>query len=170
MQIFTRFYLLLAGVVFFLFAPIMANADSIPTIIYSDQNGKKHTLDTSKNKLTAVHFWATWCKPCIKELPYANAAQKKFYGQGFKMIALSVDSSAEVDNVRKFYNEKNIDSLDLFFVADISIFQALRMRGLPTTIFVDSEGEIVLRVGGSVNWEDIKTQKFIEYQIARAGR
>lgn len=169
MQIFTRFCSLLA-IIFtltVLFAPISANSETItiPEITYSDADGKEHTLDTSKHKLTALHFWATWCNPCVRELPLANEAQKKYSRNGFNIVALSVDDTQNIAIVKKFYIDKQIDSLDLLFAPDISVFRKLKLRGLPTTIFINNEGKVIARTDGAVDWQGEELSDFIEDQI-----
>ncbi len=137
---------------------------TLPTIIYSDEQGKEQTFGSKKNKLTALHFWATWCVPCVKELPQIDAIQKKYAGKGFKVIALSLDGK-NTDKARKFYNENAINSLALFFDANLSAFQQLKIKGLPTTIFINSKGEEIARTEGDLDWESNEVEEFIDLQI-----
>lgn len=132
----------------------------IPIVIYSNENGKKLQLDTKKNKLTALHFWATWCQPCVKELPEVNAAQKKYSAAGFKVITLSLDGK-NTDNVKKFYDENHIDGLDILFDPGMESFQQLKIRGLPTTVFLNQDGKEIARSEGPLNWQSSEVNKFI---------
>lgn len=147
---------------FALFLPVTVTA--FPAIIYSDGNGQQHTLDASKHKLTALHFWATWCKPCIEELPQVNNTQKKYADKDFKVIALSLDGK-NIDKVKEFYSANKIDSLELFLDSDMSAFRQLKIRGLPTTVFINSAGKEIATVPGTVNWENEETTDFIERQL-----
>ena len=179
MQYFTSFSYRLAMffIALFCLLPINANArttikESTPTaltaIIYSDENGKEQKLDTSKNNLTALHFWATWCMPCIKELPQVNAAQKKYMGKSFQIIALSLDGK-NTDKVQKFYSDNKIDKLQPLFDSSMSAFSQLKIKGLPTTIFINSKGEEIARAEGELDWESNETEKFIKARISAAG-
>ncbi len=139
-------------------------ATAIPAITYNNENGKKIALDTKKNKLTALHFWATWCQPCVKELPEANAAQQKYSGMGLKVIALSLDGK-NIDNVKKFYAENHIDKLEILFDPTMESFQQLKIRGLPTTIFINNEGKEIARSEGPLDWQIGEVIDFIEAKL-----
>lgn len=136
----------------------------MPAISYSDINGKLQTLDFSKNKLTALHFWATWCQPCAIELPIVNAMQQKYPKQGLKIMALSLDGK-NIDNVKKFYSENNITSLDILMDANMDSFQKLKLKGLPTTIFINSKGHEIARAEGPLDWESAGVKKFIDERL-----
>ncbi len=159
--------------VLFCFLPASSNAKTVikesqsallPDIVYSDENGKEQPFNANRNKLTALHFWATWCVPCIKELPQVNAVQKKYSQKGFKVIALSLDGK-NTDKVRKFYKENSIDSLDALFDSSMTSFQQLKVRGLPTTIFVNEEGKVIARTEGNLDWESREVESFIEQHL-----
>lgn len=175
MRYFTSFSYRLAMffIILFFLLPMGVNAKTtikespttaLPTVIYSDENSKEHRFDSSKNRLTALHFWATWCMPCIKELPQVNAAQKKYANKGFKIIALSLDGK-NIDKVQKFYSYNNIDSLQPLFDSSMTAFQQLKIKGLPTTIFINSKGEEVARAEGDIDWESKEVTEFIELEL-----
>lgn len=175
MQWFTGFsyHLTMFFIVLFCLLPTMANAattikesdaTAIPAIIYSNEDGKEQALDASKYKLTALHFWATWCVPCVKELPQINTAQKKYTDKEFKIIALSLDGK-KIENVQKFYSDNKIENLELLFDSNMSAFQQLKIKGLPTTIFINSEGKEIARAEGNLNWESKGVEEFIKSQI-----
>ncbi len=175
MQLFTSFLprLAMVFIVLFCLLPINANAKTtikesaattLPVIIYSDTNSKEHTLNSSKNKLTALHFWATWCPPCVKELPQINAVQKEYADKGLEIIALSLDGK-NVDKVQKFFVENNISSLKLWFDSSMSASNELKIKGLPTTIFINSKGEEIARAEGDLDWKSKETMDFIKDKL-----
>jgi thiol-disulfide isomerase/thioredoxin len=145
----------------------MANADgtaiqskdSLLTIYYKDENNTDQSLDISKNKLTALHFWASWCIPCAKELPMVNAAQKKYADRGLKIIPLSMDFN--VDQIKRFYKENNIDTLAVMLDYDQKTLKNFKVKGLPTTIFISSEGAVIARTEGEISWESKAVEDFI---------
>lgn len=139
-------------------------ATAIPTIIYSNEDEKEQPLNTNKYKLTALHFWATWCVPCVKELPQINTIQKKYADKGFKIIALSLDGKKN-KNVQKFYSDNKIENLELLFDYNMTAFQQMKIKGLPTTIFINSKGEEIARAEGDLNWESKEVEEFIKSQI-----
>jgi thiol-disulfide isomerase/thioredoxin len=137
---------------------------ALPDITFSGKDGKSQAVDAGKNKLTALHFWATWCKPCIEELPQLDAAQKQYESKGFRVIALSLDGK-DISKVEKFFADNKIESLKLFMDSDMSAFQKLKIHGLPTTIFINSKGEEIARSEGTVTWGSSETKEFIEKQL-----
>jgi thiol-disulfide isomerase/thioredoxin len=142
----------------------ITSENAIPAISHSDQQGKVQNVDFSKNKLTALHFWATWCQPCVIELPAVDAVQQKYIKQGFKIVALSLDGK-NIDNVKKFYSENHISSLDILMDANMDSFQKLGLKGLPTTIFINSKGKEIARADGPLDWENPSVGKFIEERL-----
>lgn len=173
MRYFISPYSNLASILFVLILPVAAIAGenivestpaTIPAIIYSDVDGKQRTLDTSKHKLTALHFWATWCVPCVKELPLVNETQKKYVKNGLQIIALSLDGK-NIDKVKKFYADNNINNLELLLDSELSAFQQLKIHGLPTTIFINSAGKEISRAEKPIEWNGKETTDFIESRI-----
>lgn len=130
-------------------------------LIYINESGDEIKFDTRKDKLTALHFWATWCLPCVEELPQVNATQKKYTGRGLNIIALSLDGK-NTDRVKKFFEDNKIDFLEIFFSPDMMVLKSLGIKGLPTTIFVNQKGEEIARVTGKLDWNDKKAIDFIE--------
>lgn len=136
----------------------------LPEIVYSDENGKAKNLETKGYKLTALHFWATWCVPCVKELPQVDAVQKKYKNKGFKVIALSLDNK-NTEKVKKFFKDNKIKNLDVLFDSSLAAFQQLKIKGLPTTIFIDQNGNAVGTAEGYLDWKSKTVQDFIELQV-----
>jgi len=131
---------------------------------YIAEDGQEKTSLASENKLTAIHFWATWCKPCVLELPEVNEAQKRYNGRRFKIIALSEDAVGS-GAVRKFFTQQNIDALEVNYDPKMKNFRKTRADGLPTTIFVNEKGEEVARRVGMLGWENDEVKEFIEKQL-----
>lgn len=162
------------GMVFFVLVPSSVWAEDegketitaatlakMPEIAYSDEAGKTQLLETKEYKLTALHFWATWCVPCVKELPQINTMQKKYKNKGFRVVALSLDNN-NVDKVKKFFKDNKINNLDILFDSSLAAFQQLKIKGLPTTIFINSEGQAVGTAEGYLNWKSKNVKEFIE--------
>lgn len=130
---------------------------------FTDPQGNTHTLEKEKGKLTAVHFWASWCVPCVAELPEVDAAQAAYGEKGFKVIAISLDTN--MDKVTQFYAAHNITHLQPWLDISSKAFQAAAFSGLPGTLFLDAEGKPLARVIGPLNWQSEKTKGFIEAHL-----
>lgn len=176
MQWFTRFFprLPMFFIVLFCIFPTLADADgtiiqskgSYFTVSYKDADGAEQTLDTSRNRLTALHFWAAWCIPCVKEMPKVNAAQKRYEGMGFQIIPISEDFNT--GQVKKFYDANNIDALGIWLDSNQNALQKLKVKGLPTTIFINSSGSEISRVEGEVKWESGAFDQFVRSRTSGA--
>ena len=159
--VFTSLFVWLASITFATMA--VAAPKTIPTLSYLDGTGEIYTLDASKNKLTAIHFWATWCAPCIEELPEVNKAQQTYGSKGLSIVAISMDNNLEV--VWDFFRQNKINLLRAYIDNGAASFNGFKIKGLPTTIFVNTKGEEVARVEGPMHWEDETNRAFFEEQL-----
>jgi thiol-disulfide isomerase/thioredoxin len=135
-----------------------------PEISYLDDINETRSPDYSSNKLTAVHFWATWCVPCVDELPKVADAQKQYGDQGFKVVAIAVDGR-NMNKVKRFYNDYKIAGLDANLDPTQKMSKAAGITGLPGTIFVDGKGNIVARADGPLDWQSKAVVHFITTNV-----
>lgn len=135
-----------------------------PEMGYKDDQNVAHNVKDNMGKLTAVHFWATWCVPCVKELSQVDAAQAQYGAKGFKVIAISLDGT-NMDKVKKFLAEKQISNLAPYLDNRNMAFMSARIPGLPGTLFLDDKGQEVARVAGPLDWTSEATAKFIESHL-----
>jgi thiol-disulfide isomerase/thioredoxin len=138
--------------------------EAIPEISYLNEKGEPLTLSTEKHKLTILHFWATWCVPCVVELPEVDKAVKRLGSKKLQVLALSLDGKNSA-KVREFYKANDIKTLSVAMDSDLSAFQSMRSRGLPTTVFINAKGQEIARVEGSLDWDDETTTDFIKDKL-----
>jgi len=123
-----------------------------PTINLQDLNGKTHTLDQYKGKVVLVQFWATYCPPCVKEMPSMNKLQDKLAAKGvpFKILAIDMaETKAEVDAfVKKIKPEFTI----LMDESGSSIGQ-WNVFAAPSNFIINKQGEIAYTLFGGVEWD-----------------
>lgn len=124
-----------------------------PEITFVDSAGKTGALSDYRGKITAVHFWATWCTPCRGELPSVDAMNANLAGANFMILPLSVDRDGP-DAVSAFYRDNNIKSLPVYIDEGLKAFRSFKLGGIPATIFIDAEGREIARVLGERNWSD----------------
>lgn len=91
-----------------------------------------------------ISFWATWCKPCVKELPHLQELYEKYKDQGFLVVAISEDAPRSISKVKSFIAGKRYDFLVLLD-DNYSVQRKFNYRGLPYTVLLDKEGRIVYR-------------------------
>ncbi len=127
----------------------------IERFAFEDLEGKKIDWTETNGKLVFVNFWATWCKPCIKEMPSISEANIKLKEEVIFIVA----SDEDVEKIKKFeskhhYSFKLLRSKTPVFDLDI--------QALPTTIIIDKNGKIVFNEIGSRNWASDKNIALIK--------
>ncbi|AKD02610.1 redoxin [Pontibacter korlensis] len=100
--------LLLASLVLLLLTTTAASAQKVEVIKFADL---KELRNQPHDTLYVVNFWATWCRPCIKELPYFEAANQKYKGQPVKVVLVSMDAVEDLDSrVKTFVQKRGLQS------------------------------------------------------------
>ncbi len=141
--------------------------DAIPfrDLNYNDDQNKSHKLRADLGKLTLVHFWATWCVPCVAELPKLDAFQKKYENQGLKVISISEDGEKKMSAVKEFFKKNSIQTLIPYLDINNNAFNETKTRGLPTTYFVDSNGQKIAVAEGPVEWDGETATAFLKLHL-----
>ncbi len=132
-----------------------------------EHDGAMMTFADFKGKTVLVNFWATWCAPCLKELPSLDALQKDLGGDDFEVVAIAADPRGpEVADT--FLKRLNITNLKLY--ADPRLQVAMSIGGasvLPVSILYDARGNEVGRLVGEADWSSPEARRLIESVIAR---
>jgi thiol-disulfide isomerase/thioredoxin len=121
----------------------------------------KVNIQEFKSELIIVNFWATWCAPCREEMPSLNNLQLNNNENKIKIIPINIGG----ENLRiskKFFNELNIDNLKVYVGNGAEIAKNLKLRGLPTTIFIDRDGYEFARIVGSIDFNNDEFLKWLK--------
>ena len=128
----------------------------------TDQNGDTHTLSDYKGKVVFLNFWATWCPPCLQEMPHIQELYEEYGENTGDVIFLGVSSPKSDKN--PYVQEKTSDEVKTFlaeheytfpvvFDTDGTVFQDYLIRSLPTTFMIDTDGNIYGYVPGGLTKE-----------------
>ncbi|MFN4090847.1 MAG: TlpA family protein disulfide reductase [Alphaproteobacteria bacterium] len=139
-----------------------------PAITFTDGDGAEMTLADFRGKVVLVNLWATWCAPCVKELPDLDRLQAVLGGEDFEVLALSSDRGG-AETVRPFLERLGIHRLAVYLDPPSAATRAFRPRGLPTSILIDAEGREVGRLEGIAEWDAPEAQDLIRFYIDRSG-
>ena len=130
-------------------------------INFQNINNETVNLSKFKNSLIVINFWATWCAPCLEEMPSLNRLQTNTSFNNLQIIPINVGR----DNIEKsinFYKNLKINNLEIYFGENVELAKKFLLRGLPTTIFINKKGEEFARVIGFVNFDDKKIIEWLQ--------
>ena len=124
-------------------------------------NSKKNrvSLDNFKQNLTIINFWATWCAPCKEEMPHLDKLATKNKFQNIKIIPINI-ADEKLEKSKEFFEELNISNLEIFYGSSLDLAKEFKLRGIPTTIFLDKKGYEFERVIGYV---DLENKSFLNW-------
>lgn len=133
-------------------------------LVLSDVDKQGKTFENYIGQITIVHFWATWCVPCIKELPELVAFDDRFMDQKLHVQTIAADSH---DNVKKYLLAKNI-KLNVLVDQYGSSMQDFEVRVLPSSYIINNKGELQLLAQGPVDWASKETEQLISQLISKS--
>ena len=109
----------------------------------------ENTLDLSlfKERKIVISYWATWCGPCIKEMPSIKRAEKILEEHGYTFLLISDET---ISKISKFKNERNFD---FNFLKSSKSFETLGVYSMPTSYVFDENGNIIETIVGAIEWD-----------------
>ena len=119
---------------------------------YNSKKNKK-SLDNYKQNLIIINFWATWCAPCKEEMPHLDKLVSKNKFKEIKVIPINI-ADEKLEKSKEFFKELNIKNLEIFYGSSLDLAKKFKLRGIPTTIFIDKEGYEFARVIGFIDFEN----------------
>jgi thiol-disulfide isomerase/thioredoxin len=128
-----------------------ASPQPAPEISVTDMAGKPVSLGDFKGQFVLVNLWATWCQPCLKEMPSLMALQTRL-GSALTVLAISEDR-AGARIVQDFVAAHGFDKLAIYLDPNSTVGHTFDARGLPTSILIGADGKLLGRVEGGADWD-----------------
>ncbi len=122
-----------------------------PTVSFLDADGAHHSLKDYAGKGIVLNLWATWCSPCIAELPSLDTLAGKLAGQGVAVLPLSSDRGG-ASAVQRFYEQHGITNLPVLLDPQGAAMRAFGVTGIPATFLLDRNGLECAYVEGDEDW------------------
>src|SRR4051794_10902446 len=122
-----------------------------PEVAFAGLDGKPAGLADLRGKPAIVNLWATWCQPCLREMPSLERMQEKL-GDRLTVAAVSQDRGGETA-VTPFLAKLGLDKVKIYLDPKSAVGKAFGVRGLPTSIVLDAEGREIGRVEGASEWD-----------------
>ena len=132
---------------------------SYKNITFRDINNKNVNLENFKNKLIILNFWATWCAPCVEEMPSLDLLQSHKKLNNLKIFPINIGQE-DLLKSKIFFRKLKIKNLEIYFDPTVNLSKKFLLRGVPTTIFINKEGKEFARIVGSIDFGD---EKFISW-------
>ena len=122
-------------------------------VIFLDKKDQKINIKEYKDKLLILNFWATWCEPCKEEMPSLDNLQNNPELDKIKIFAINIGKE-KLDKVNKFFIDLNIKNFEPYFDSPTTLAKKFSLRGVPTSILINKEGQEFARIIGSIDFED----------------
>jgi thiol-disulfide isomerase/thioredoxin len=126
--------------------------ESYPDAAFVDGQGRPVRLSDFKGQAVVLNLWATWCAPCVKEMPTLAKLQGDLALQPVKVVALSTDSPGETDKAKAFIADHG--PLNFYQDPHLAVTSAItpRVQGFPTTLLYDRQGRLKGIFQGDADW------------------
>ena len=140
------------------------NRESAPDLPFKNASGESLTLRDYEGQVLLVNFWATWCAPCVYELPALDRLQAALGGEEFRVLAISLDLKGQ--EVAGPYLEKlSIDRLQPLTDPTNVLARSVGAIGLPTTILYDRNSREIGRLSGPAEWDEEEALALLQQAI-----
>jgi thiol-disulfide isomerase/thioredoxin len=136
----------------------------LPDLVFLDSDDKELRLSDYKGKVVLLNFWATWCAPCVKEMPSLDHLQAAMGKERLVVLPLSLDGPSRA-KVQPFYEDRKLTNLGIYFDKGRKTMQALDVSVLPTSILVDRQGREIGRLEGEADWEKPEAQALMKAAV-----
>lgn len=122
--------------------------EAAPDVAFTDQMGARHALSTFRGRFVLLNLWATWCAPCVAELPALSRLAA--FAPGLRVLPVNMDrGTVDAAGFLKSHHVK----LPVFRDSDVVMLRSFKAYGLPMTVLIDPQGKIVARAEGPADWD-----------------
>ena len=130
-----------------------------PAVEFEDPDGEPASMADFRGRPVLVNLWATWCGPCVIEMPTLDRLAEREQGR-LQVLALSQDVDGR-EKVSTFFAERGFRRLEAYLDGSMAFMTALRLDTLPTTILYDAEGREVWRMTGMAEWDGDRARRLL---------
>tara|TARA_B100001250_G_scaffold408746_1_gene431707 strand:+ start:321 stop:845 length:525 start_codon:yes stop_codon:yes gene_type:complete len=134
----------------------------IENVEFFNSKNKKVNLKKYNSKVVIINFWATWCAPCKEEMPHLDELKTKF--KNLEIIPINI-ADEELIKSKEFFEELNINNLEIFYGSSIELAKQFKLRGIPTTVIIDKEGYEFARIIGYIDFENKSLLEWLSKQL-----
>lgn len=144
-------------------SPSFEKFGTLTDIAFLAEGGREMRLSEFKGKPVVLNLWATWCAPCVEEMPSLDRLQRDF--PGVEVVAVSLDKQGG-EKVRAFFAEQGLKNLKIYSDPSMKALAALGVPGLPATILIASDGSEMGGINGAYDWDSEEARAAVKSLLA----
>ena len=139
----------------------MSDEIPLPEASFTEQPARTVTLQSLKGKIVILNLWATWCGPCVQEMPALARLQDILPSDTFQVVAVSQDKGG-LSVSKPFLKKLDAERIKPYADPLGNLARALNTRGLPSTFIISSNGVFIARVEGALQWDSEEVINYLE--------
>lgn len=146
---------------------VVNDQDALPNILFNLPSGETKYLHDFKGRIVLLNMWATWCPPCVKELPSLNALQHSMDPNYLSVVAVSVDANSDAATT-KFLEDNKLDQLQPYIDKNEVLMRLEQLRGaqgIPITMIIDPQSKLLAVYQGDADWNGADARAVIDYYM-----
>lgn len=141
----------------------------IEPVTFNDVDGKTIDFSQFKGKIIMVNMWATWCPPCVRELPAIERLATKFKAEDFVLLPISIDAEGK-QQVQPFLSSLGMPNFNSYYDQPQSLGDVFPLDTIPATFILDQQGQLIAFVRSYVDWDDAKAISLIQGFIDKGSK
>lgn len=143
---------------------IFSDPAPVSDVPFTDPAGTEFRLGDFAGRYLLVNFWATWCSPCLKEMPMLSELQAELGGENFQVVTIATGRNP-LPAIDRFFAEIGVDNLPRYRDPRSALARDMGVLGLPITLILDPEGREIARMRGDADWNSESARAIIRALI-----
>jgi thiol-disulfide isomerase/thioredoxin len=139
----------------------------VPAVAFDGTDGQKHSLASFRGHYVLLNLWATWCAPCVKELPALAELKAAIPADRLTVVAVDVARGTPAD-AAAFLKSHNAAQLTPYIDPDLALMRAFGAYGLPLTVLIDDKGREIARSVGPADWSAPESIEYFKALTAKS--
>lgn len=132
-------------------------------LVFNDASGAPASMDAFEGRVVVVNLWATWCAPCVIEMPTLAALQRAYTEDKVVVVPVSMDPQRKLPDAKNFIDVN--EPLPLYHDPRFALPTTLGVKGMPATVVYDRKGREIGRVMGEADWSSPEARALIDYAL-----